>query len=178
MNSSIGKISRLPHHIRETVHARLRDGEQGRQIVAWLNSLDEVKQVLAAAFGGRPVSEANLTQWKKRSHPSWLLWEDALAQAPRLLEQSRQVSEAGQGQITDHLATVVAASYALAAQSLGDQVDETHHWKFLRALCRDVASLRRGDHSAQWLVLQRLQLGGPLPSLPFPKANDAPGKSR
>ena len=61
---------------------------------------------------------------------------------------------------------------------LRDAPDDARHWKLLRALCRDVASLRRGDHSAQWLVLQRLQLGGPLPSLPFPKANDAPGKSR
>jgi hypothetical protein len=163
-----GKISGLPHHIREQVHSRLRDGQSGGQIVAWLNSLPEVNALLASAYGGRPISPQNLSEWKIRAHTSWLLRQDALAQAPRLLAQSRQLSQAGQGEITDHLATVVAASYALATERLADVADAGPHWRFLRELCRDVVGLRRRDQSAQWLRLQSLQMGISPPNLPPP----------
>ena len=51
-----GKISRLPHHVREQVHTRLRDGLPGKHIVAWLNSIPEVRRVLAAIRGENPSS--------------------------------------------------------------------------------------------------------------------------
>ncbi|MGA3180995.1 MAG: hypothetical protein ABSF38_11675 [Verrucomicrobiota bacterium] len=165
-----GKIARLPHLLREQIHSRLRDGQPAKQIVAWLNSLPEVQALLAAAFAARPISQANFSQWKKRSHGHWLLRQEVLAQAPLLLAQSRQLSQAGQGEITDHLATVVSASYALAFQRLGEIMDPIEHWKFLHALCRDVVALRRGDHSVQWLRLHREQ----LQSLPSASPNPPP----
>ncbi|MGD1086707.1 MAG: hypothetical protein ABSA47_18370 [Verrucomicrobiota bacterium] len=152
-----GKISRLPHHIREQVHTRLRDGQPGKHIVAWLNSIPEVHQVLAASFAGRPISEANLTQWKKRAHRDWLLEQAALGESSRFVSESRQLAQAGQGAITDHLAVFVAARYAVARQRLS--AEERLQWKFLRAFCHDVVSLRRGDHSLQRMRLQRDQMG-------------------
>ena len=41
-----GKIARLPHAIRNQLNLRLQDGEQGKNLVQWLNSLTEVKFVL------------------------------------------------------------------------------------------------------------------------------------
>ena len=52
----IGKIARLPGDIRSQLNSRLQDGAEGRQIVRWLNSLPEVKEVLAEHFDGHPIT--------------------------------------------------------------------------------------------------------------------------
>jgi molybdopterin molybdotransferase len=44
---------------------RLEQGEQGRSLVAWLNSLPEVRAVLAAEFAGKPIREQNLPEWRQ-----------------------------------------------------------------------------------------------------------------
>jgi hypothetical protein len=149
------KIARLPHQIREEIHHRLRDHQPGEEIVSWLNSLPEAKTGLALACGGRPITQNNLSQWKKHAHPAWLLEQDALAEARRFITDSRQLAQAGQGGITDHLATFVAAHYALAVRRLGGAAGEKEHWKLLRVLCRGVGVLRRGDQSAERPRLQR-----------------------
>jgi hypothetical protein len=168
-----GKISRLPHHIREEINSRLRDRQPGKPIVAWLNSLPEVKEVLSVSFGGRPIDEGNLSEWKKRHHPAWLLQQAAFAQTAHFLAESRQLAQAGQGALTDHLATFVAARYALATRQLSDQVEESEHWKLLRALCHDVVRLRRGDHLAESLRLQRQLLQMRQHNNPFPIPHDS-----
>jgi hypothetical protein len=167
-----GKIARLPHHIRQEIHLRLRNGEKGRRIVPWLNSIPEVRQVVAAEFGGRPVNENNLSQWKKRSHRLWLLQQAALAESNQFIADSRALARAGEGAITDHLATFVAAQYALARHMLGDDQDERAHFKLLRSLCNDVVGLRRGDHNAERLRLQRQFLAMRLPNLPSPDPHE------
>ena len=56
----IGKIARLPGGIRAQLNTRLQDGEEGKEIILWLNSLPEVKEVLAKKFDGRPINDQNL----------------------------------------------------------------------------------------------------------------------
>jgi len=153
-----GKISRLPHHIREEINSRLRDRQPGKPIVAWLNSLPEVKEVLSVSFGGRPIDEGNLSEWKKRHHPAWLLQQAAFAQSAHFLAESRKLAQAGQGSVNDHLAAFLATRYALATRQLAGEADERQHFKLLRALCHDVASLRRGDHLAERLRLDHQRL--------------------
>ena len=68
-----GKISRLPAHLREEINLRLFNGQIGRQIVAWLNSLPEVQATMAEFFNGRPIDEGNLSEWRKRSYEVWSL---------------------------------------------------------------------------------------------------------
>ena len=64
MNTSRkGKIARLPKTIRDELNQRLADGESGRRLIAWLNSLPEVDAVLDREFGGRAISEQNLSEW-------------------------------------------------------------------------------------------------------------------
>jgi hypothetical protein len=36
-----GKIARLPQQIREQINRRLENGEEGKQIAEWLNTLPE-----------------------------------------------------------------------------------------------------------------------------------------
>jgi len=56
----IGKIARLPGDIRAQLNTRLQDGAEGKEIVLWLNSLPEVKEVLVKMFDGRPINDQNL----------------------------------------------------------------------------------------------------------------------
>jgi hypothetical protein len=52
-----GKIARLPLAVRQELNRRLDDGEQGKNLVAWLNALPEVQAIVAAEFGGKAIRE-------------------------------------------------------------------------------------------------------------------------
>src|ERR1700733_9839467 len=128
-HTSRGKIARLSHHLREQISIRLRDGASAKQILAWLNPLPEVIHVMVGEFGGSLITERNLSEWKKRSHRQWLLDQAALSETNRFVAESRQFVQAGDGAITDHFATYVAARYALARGQVGDRSDPQANWK-------------------------------------------------
>src|SRR5438105_2574668 len=119
-----GKISRLPRQIRDELNRRLDEGESGKVLVQWLNNLPEVKEVLAAKFGGRVISEPNLSEWKAREHHKWLVRQEALGQARELAADARELGEATEGKLTDHLATVLAARYASALAEWDGEVTQ------------------------------------------------------
>ena len=52
-----GKIARLPRVVREQLNRRLQNGEQGKTLAAWLNSLPAVVVMLATEFDGKPIRE-------------------------------------------------------------------------------------------------------------------------
>jgi hypothetical protein len=58
----IGKTVRLPKNIRDDLDRRIENGEQGRELVEWLDGLPAVRNVLNAQFGGGLVSEQNLSE--------------------------------------------------------------------------------------------------------------------
>jgi hypothetical protein len=66
-----GKIARLPRNIRETLNSRLEDGEVGSDLVLWLNTLPEVRSILASQFEGSPITPQNLSQWKQGGFLDW-----------------------------------------------------------------------------------------------------------
>jgi hypothetical protein len=68
-----GKIGRLPAHILEELHTRLRSGEPHVRLVVWLNGLPEVQAVLAEHFQGSSIRRQNLEEWKQRNHSAWLV---------------------------------------------------------------------------------------------------------
>jgi hypothetical protein len=85
----IGKIARLPGGIRSQLNSRLHNGDVGRQIVPWLNSLPEVKRVLAQQFEGRPITEQNLSDWRLGGYEEWLGQREVLALANELAANQR-----------------------------------------------------------------------------------------
>jgi len=58
-----GKRARLPQPIREHSNRRFENGEEGKQIVQWLNILTGVGALLAKEFDGQPINENNLSNW-------------------------------------------------------------------------------------------------------------------
>jgi len=158
-----GKIGRLPKAIQEQVNRRLENGEQARPLVAWLNALPEVSDVLAAEFSGKPIREQNLSEWRRHGYQKWLEQRQCLAMAQEMNSTPGQP-------VTDQLAGWATAHYLFAIRKLmatspGGKPD----FKTLRAFLHDVVSVRRGDHTATRLQLaserladKRRETGGEL----------------
>ena len=154
-----GKIARLPKAVRDELNRRMADGEPGKRLVAWLNGLPEVQAVVIAEFGGKAIREQNLSEWRQGGYGDWLAQQAALEQGRQLATEVAELQQASKGPLTDLLAGWLAAHYAVAArasvrQAAGAAVD----LKTLRALCADVITLRRGDHHAERLQLERERL--------------------
>jgi hypothetical protein len=113
-----GKIARLPHAIREELNRRLQDGHKGRQLVAWLNGLPEVQAVLAAEFKGQPVSESNLSSWKRGGFPSWEHDQKAREGLASFLEAAGGLQTAAKDGLTDRMALFAAVRMALQLKQL------------------------------------------------------------
>jgi len=155
-----GKVARLPHEIRELLNQKLLDGIQGRQLVDWLNGLPEVQEVMIRDFDGRAISEQNLTEWKQGGFRQWFAQEEARLCSRVLAVDAGELTEAAGGSVADHLATVIAAKYAVAIAGWDGEPDPVLE-KTLRTLgeiCRNLEELRRGDHSAARVRLEQARV--------------------
>lgn len=152
-----GKIARLPRVVRDEVNRRLANGEPGKGIVKWLNALPEVRAVVATEFGGKAIREQNLSEWKQGGYRDWVIQQESMELARRLSEDAIELQAAGRPPLTDMLALWLAARYVVATRSLATQ-DGPEHWRHLREFCADVVELRRGDHSAERLRMERERL--------------------
>jgi len=145
MNMNLkGKIGRLPEALREEVNSRLRNGETGRALAGWLNSLPEVQAVLAAEFGGKPVREQNVSEWRLGGHQQWLRLQEAHTLMQEFHREGRQLDKAAERPVTETLGTWLAVRYVVAmkrAESGGG--DPAAAWNQLRECCHDLVALRR-----------------------------------
>src|SRR5580704_5126314 len=134
----VGKIGRLPKCIRDMLGPRIEDGESGKEIVRWINGLSGVQRVLKEQFGGRPITEQNLSDWKQTGHVEWVQREETRLLAARLTEQSDDLDEAADGQpISDRYASMLAAELArLAMVLLEKETDPEKRWLRLREVHR------------------------------------------
>jgi len=133
MSTRTGKIARLPKATRDELGRRIENGELGKPIVDWLNGLPPVQELLEEQFGGRPVSEQNLSEWKQGGHPEWLRQQETLSLVSQLTEQSEEVDEAADGQeISDRFARLLAAEFSrLATALLEKETDPEKRWQRL-----------------------------------------------
>lgn len=150
-----GKIARLPRHIRDHLNRRLHDGNPAKHLAAWLNTLPEVQTILAAEFAGKPIRPQNLSEWKHGGYRDWLLDQDALHLARQLAQDDP--GPPSRLPVAELLAHRIAARYALVTCALPAQ-DSPEQWRRLRELCADIVQLRRGDHAAERLRLDRQRL--------------------
>jgi len=151
----VGKIGHLPLEVREHLNRRLQAGETGRKLIAWLNALPEVRAVLAAEFGGRPINEPNFTAWRQGGYRQWLMEQEARAVAREFAQNSLGgLPEAGL-QFSDAMAAWITAHFAVIAREDLAALEGEKRWHWLRTMSADVVALRRGDHRAQQLDLER-----------------------
>jgi hypothetical protein len=154
-----GKIAHLSRSVREELNRRLRDGEQGKRLVAWLNLRPETQPMLDKEFAGRPINEQNLSEWKQGGYQEWLTHQEALEQVRNLATDADELTTAG-GALGDHLAIVLAERYAAVLARWDGTPHRTilQNVRVLRALCADIVELRRGDHSATRLKIEEERL--------------------
>ena len=152
-----GKIARLPLGIRTELNRRLLDGEQGIKLVEWLNASIVVKEVLEEEFGGRPISGANLSQWKSGGYQDWLRHEESRQIVSSLAEQHQELDEAADGkEISDRFAGMLSVELIpLTRTLLEEKKSPAEKWQQLREVLRELSQLRRDDHRATRLTIKR-----------------------
>jgi uncharacterized protein with NAD-binding domain and iron-sulfur cluster len=147
-----GKIARLPRKFQEQLNVRIQDGEQGKPILTWLNSLPSMQAILVREFGGTLVSKQNLSEWRKRGYREWLIRQDAMEAVSRATAGTEALREQA-GVLTGNMALWLAARYLVAAEEMEKQEGRLD-WKMLREFCRDLVALRRGDLSSARLLIE------------------------
>lgn len=88
-----GKIARLPKRIRDRLNQQILDGVPGKDLVQWLNSLDEVEETLVRHFNATRVTEQNLSEWKQGGYQDWLKHQERRDWVRRLSEEAEDVIE-------------------------------------------------------------------------------------
>jgi len=153
----IGKIGRLPKDCRHELGHRIENGQPGTEIVRWLNAHPEVREILDAQFAGRPISEQNLSDWKQSGHLEWLRRQEVHEAALGLVERADELDETtGNRHLSDRFATVLAAEMTrLAAALLEPDSDPEKRWPRLCQIHRELSQLRRDDHRAMRIAIQR-----------------------
>ena len=154
-----GKIGKLPKAVREQLNRRLDNGEQGRQLLEWLNSLPEVQAVVAAEFGGKPIRKQNLSEWRNGGYTVWLRQQETMNMARQLAAETGELQPTGAQPLTDQMAVWLTARYLMALRKLAEKNNAGEpDLKVLREFCHDVVALRRGDHSAARLKIEQERL--------------------
>jgi hypothetical protein len=120
----------------------------------------EVKAVLEAQFDGLPVNEPNLSHWRLGGYGDWLREEQSRDLMRRFNQDGIELRRTAGDQFADQLAVCVAARLSMTArETLSSASDPDAQLQVLRQLCRVVATLRRGDHNAERLKIEREKLG-------------------
>jgi hypothetical protein len=143
--------------VRQELNRRLNEGEQGKKIVAWLNGLPAVQAILATEFGGKTIREQNLSEWKQGGYCDWQAKQEALEIAERLGEDATEWNTEGRAPLTDTLALGLVARYAVATRRVAE-TGGREGWRLLREMCGDIVELRKGDHTAERLQIERERL--------------------
>jgi hypothetical protein len=168
-----GKIGRLPKAIQDQLNRRLEQGEIGGSLVAWLNSLPEVQQVLAEKFAGKPIREQNLSKWRQRGYAHWLRCQNAHALVKEMIAENGRFQQPGAPPLADQMADWASMRYLLVVRKLLENSTATEpDLKLLREFSRDLVALRRADHSAARLKMEqeRLERAREKPKHPAPAA--------
>lgn len=155
MKTRTGKIARLPREIRVQLNQRLLNGEPGKELVEWLNSLPEVGKVLAAEFDGHPMREQNLSEWRKGGYRDWLAEQEAREILGEMVAEGEELKGQFGESVADKLAGWLIPHYMGAAHAaLTANQDPKERWTVLRTVCADLVALRRGDHYVERLRLE------------------------
>jgi len=151
-----GKIARLPVFIRNQVNERLQNGEEGKDIVAWLNGMSGVRDILDDKFDGRPISEQNLREWKQRGHQVWLKREEKRSLLRDFLDEADEIEEeVGETPLTDRVSEVatLALLQLLRAELASEDKGPKHRARVLEIM-RELSRFRERDHEMERMHLQ------------------------
>ena len=153
----VGKVARLSRVLREQLNRRLQDGETGKRLVGWLNTLPEVKAMLAVEFNGRVISEQNLSEWKTGGYRDWEKHQEQRALLLQLAEAAEDLEAADNtGRLNRHLSVVLAADLAQTTREvLAQTSDVKNRLEYVGQAVGKFAQLRREESNAERVRLLR-----------------------
>ena len=149
----LGKISRLPRVIRDQLNQRLANAEPADGVLLWLNGLPETQALLRDAFDSQPISEQNLSDYRKRGFRQWQMRQTALEFLVDDPPSSPDLPHLSSADLVEKLVRWISLRFAAAAQDSALTDDPDTELREVRALIADIVSLRRGE-----LVSRRIQL--------------------
>jgi len=141
MRTRIGKIARLPEPIREQLNHLLLNGTLGKDTVPWLNQLPEVRQVLAAHFAGRPITEHNISEWRHGGYQDWLRDRETRARVIHLTEKYAHLES--EGRLSRRIESAFVAEMMGEMDQLHKIKNASLRSKMFHRLCRDLARLQK-----------------------------------
>jgi hypothetical protein len=142
-----GKIARLPLEVRDELNRRLEDGETGKRLVVWLNGLAAVQELLREQFGGRPMKEQNLSEWKNGGYLEWQGQREKRGLLRQVTEEARELNEQTGGvEASREVVSALAAELALAMrEGLQEIADPKERREWLLQVMAALAPLRREE---------------------------------
>jgi hypothetical protein len=148
-----GKIARLPHQIRHKLNTRLQNGDLGKDLVDWLNSLPETQKLLAAEFNSHFISEQNLSEWRQGGYPEWQRQQEVRDRLESFIDLSASLEDddddGDKQSITDRLSRFLAIQLATETQLLLEQTtDPKERFRHICEAIRHLNALRKGDRAA------------------------------
>jgi hypothetical protein len=141
-----GKIARMPVTVRDELNLRMENGQEGAQLLAWLNGLPAVRETLQASFEGARISKQNLSEWRQGGFREWQLRREWIGQAGELEASANEMRDVvDTAALPGALAGMLAARYAALLNSWDGEPDRKFEEKLrlLRGLNRDSALLQR-----------------------------------
>ena len=119
---------------------RLDDGASATSLVDWLNALPEVQALVQTQFGGHPIREQNLSQWKNGGFLDWVRQQEALELAERLLRKRGGTGREKEDRppLSEVLTLWLATRrYAVAHPQRSPRTEGPEGWKLLRQMFGD-----------------------------------------
>lgn len=113
-----GKIGRLPFAIREEVNRRLRDGQSGPKVIAWLHTLPEVLKILDDYFREEPVSAQNLSEWRLGGYQEWIARHEQIDRTKELAAYGYQLAKDNSGGAAEGAAAITGGLFLEIFESL------------------------------------------------------------
>jgi hypothetical protein len=160
-----GKIARLPLAVREQLNMRLLDGEDGRVLLEWLNSLPVTKTVLDRHFKGEPISDQNLSIWRGGGFAEWMEEQEHIEKVKRLSEYSLKLAKAAGGNLSKGL---LAANVGRIQEALEEfweglrEIESTEDGndkdKAVTKLLQALTAIRSVEIEEQKLDLKRIEV--------------------
>lgn len=165
MNST-SKIARLPRDLRIKLNRRIDNGMPTREILAWLNRDKTVRKILAEQFDSNPISKQNLSTWRTGGYQEWTNHRNALEIIKEISGDADDVfsatgGEDGGPEFSDKMALWYAARYLVLAKKVmvnAEKGDLDKQETAMHRIGRELAHLRRVDHSAARIRLDRARL--------------------
>jgi hypothetical protein len=151
-------IANLSSNIRDELNYRISDGDPGIELVDWLNSKPEVVEVVNKLFDGTPISEQNLSEWRKRGYQKWLAHRNMFDESNALGDNAEVIAETGID--CDKLLLTLTAAYAEAIQNWIITPGEQMLYKLAvyKNLTNGVIALQRAELQKVRLEIDRERL--------------------